>query len=146
YDVACLWAKKVMQELQIPAITVSSTYASNEHFNLHKEIKQRMHYFPETRKRLEMIRAMMAEPNNSSSGDPFADFSRVLPNTEPLNIVIIPKEFQPAAETFDNRYVFVGTSISPRHEAPDFPFDRLNTERQLLYISLGSIAIPQPEF
>jgi MGT family glycosyltransferase len=37
YDVACMWAKKVIQELQIPAITTCATYTSNEHFNIHEE-------------------------------------------------------------------------------------------------------------
>ena len=72
----------------------------------------------------------------------FSAFSRV----EPLNIIFMPREFQPAAETFDDRYLFVGPSILPRHEAPDFPFDRLSGEQPLLYISLGSIFTNQPEF
>jgi hypothetical protein len=33
-----------------------------------------------------------------------------------------------------------------RHEAPDFPFDRLSGEQPLLYISLGSIFTNQPDF
>lgn len=142
YDFMCMWAKQVVQELQVPAITTRATYVSNEHFNLNDEMKRSMHYFPEMRKRMEMMRAMMVEQDKSST-DLFAD---MLQNVESLNIVIIPKEFQPAAETFDGRYVFVGSSISPRHEAPDFPFNQLDTERPLLYISLGSVAFPQPEF
>lgn len=145
YDFMCAWAKIVAQELQVPAITTRATYASNDHFNLQDEMKQRMHDFPGMRKRMEMMRTMMAEQGKSSA-DPFADFSSIWQDAESLNIVIMPKEFQPAAETFDDRYVFVGSSISPRHEAPDFPFDQLDTDRPLLYISLGSVAFPQPEF
>lgn len=145
YGFVCLWAKQIIQELQVPAVTTRATYASNEYFDLHNEMKQSIHYFPERLKQMEMMRTMMADQNKSSA-DPFDDFSSILQNAESLNIICLPKEFQPAAETFDERYVFIGSSISPRYEAPDFPFDQLNTERQLLYISLGTMAISQPEF
>ncbi len=57
--------------------------------------------------------------------------------TEPLNICFIPRSFQPDGETFDDRYLFVGPSLLPRHEAASFPLDQL-TGKQVLYISLGT--------
>lgn len=56
---------------------------------------------------------------------------------EPLNISFLPRSFQPDGETLDDRYVFVGPSLLPRHEAISFPFDQLKT-KQILYISLGT--------
>ena len=87
----------------------------------------------------------MVEQGGSST-NPLADIFSVFSRAEQLNIIFIPKEFQPAAETFDDRYLLVGPSILPRHEAPDFPFDQLGSDRPLLYISLGSIFTNQPEF
>ena len=58
-------------------------------------------------------------------------------SAEPLNICFIPRSFQPDGETFDDRYVFVGPSLLPRHEAVTFPLDQL-TGKQVLYISLGT--------
>ncbi len=65
---------------------------------------------------------------------------------EKFNIVFIPKELQPENETFDDSYLFVGPSIAPRRDASDFPFEQLNPELPLLYISLGSIFTNQTEF
>jgi len=100
---------------------------------------------PAAREMMERMSARMAEQGESST-NPLADLFSVFSHAEQLNIIFIPKEFQPAVETFDDRYLFVGPSILPRHEAPDFPFDQLSSERPLLYISLGSIFTNQPEF
>ncbi|HZR41020.1 MAG TPA: nucleotide disphospho-sugar-binding domain-containing protein, partial [Ktedonobacteraceae bacterium] len=61
-------------------------------------------------------------------------------------IVFLPKLFQPRAETFDHRYLFVGPCLAPRQEASSFPWNRLRSEQPLLYISLGTVANNQPEF
>ena len=81
-----------------------------------------------------------------SSTNPLADLFSLFSGVEQLNIIFIPKEFQPAAETFDDRYLFVGPSILPRYEAPNFPLDQLNSDWPLLYISLGTVANNQLEF
>jgi MGT family glycosyltransferase len=142
----CLWAKNVSQELKVPSITIRASFAANEHFNILSLVMQKMmQQFPGMRERPEMMKAMMAGQGGAFT-NPFADFSNLFRNEEQLNIVIMPKEFQPAAETFDDRYVFVGSSILPRREATDFPFDQLKTDQPLLYISLGSVAVPQLEF
>jgi UDP:flavonoid glycosyltransferase YjiC (YdhE family) len=57
---------------------------------------------------------------------------------EPLNLVFLPKAFQPAGDTFDERYLFVGPSTLPRRQATDVPLGHLSTTRPLLYISLGT--------
>src|SRR5437763_14352432 len=94
---------------------------------------------------MERMRARMAAQGESSP-NPLADLFSLFSRAEQLNIIFIPKAFQPAAETFDARYLFVGPSILPRYEAPNFPFDQLSSDRPLLYISLGSIFTNQPEF
>jgi MGT family glycosyltransferase len=145
YDFMCVWAKTIIDELQVPAIAFRATYASNDHFNLMEHIRASMQNRPGAREMMERMRAYMeaqgAEMANRLTSI-FSAFSRV----EQLNIIFMPREFQPAAETFDERYLFVGPSLLPRHEAPDFPLDRLSGEQPLLYISLGSIFTNQPEF
>jgi MGT family glycosyltransferase len=64
----------------------------------------------------------------------------------PLNIVFLPREFQPAGNTFDERYLFVGPAILPRNEATDSPLDQLDPHRPLLYVSLGTIFNNNPAF
>jgi MGT family glycosyltransferase len=94
---------------------------------------------------MERMRAHM-EAQGGEMAKRMASIFRAFSRVEQLNIVFIPREFQPAADTFDDRYLFVGPSILLRHEALDFPFDRLNSEQPLLYISLGSIFTNQLEF
>ena len=145
YDFMCFWARTVIDELHVPAVATRATYASNEHFNMMDQMRERMQNMPAAREMMERMRARMAEQGGSST-NPLADIFSVFSRAEQLNIIFIPKEFQPAAETFDDRYLLVGPSILPRHEAPDFPFDQLSSDRPLLYISLGSIFTNQPEF
>ena len=54
-----------------------------------------------------------------------------------LNIVFTSKDYQPYANSFDERYQFVGSSILPRSHIPDFPFETLD-EQPIIYISLGT--------
>jgi MGT family glycosyltransferase len=145
YDFMCAWAKTIIDELQVPAIAVRATYASNEHFNLMEHMRASMQNRPGAREMMERMRAYM-EAQGAGMASAFASIFSAFSRVEQLNIIFMPKEFQPAADTFDDRYLFVGPSILPRHEAPDFPFDRLSAERPLLYISLGSIFTNQPDF
>jgi MGT family glycosyltransferase len=59
-----------------------------------------------------------------------------------LNIVFVPPEFQPAADTFDDRYRFVGPSPSFREDERGWsqPADRV------LYVSLGTAFNDRPHF
>ncbi|HEY9706744.1 MAG TPA: macrolide family glycosyltransferase, partial [Oculatellaceae cyanobacterium] len=65
------------------------------------------------------------------------ELSDLLLHDELLNIVSMLRAFQPSGDTFDERFVFVGPSISRRAETNDFPLDRLG-EQPVLYISLGT--------
>jgi MGT family glycosyltransferase len=54
-----------------------------------------------------------------------------------LNLVYTSRYFQPCADTFDERFQFVGPSIAPRDEPP-FPWERIG-KGPLVYVSLGTI-------
>jgi MGT family glycosyltransferase len=64
---------------------------------------------------------------------------------EALNIVTLPRAFQPDADALDERYVFVDPSISLRGDASGFPLDRL-ADSPTLYVSLGTVFNANPEF
>jgi len=64
---------------------------------------------------------------------------------EALNIVTLPRAFQPDADALDERYVFVGPSISPRSDVSAFSPDRL-ASNPTLYVSLGTVFNANPEF
>ena len=60
-------------------------------------------------------------------------------NHQDLNIVFTSRYFQPDAEDFDERFVFVGPSIASRDEEIDFPLDfPAQCTGPLVYISLGT--------
>lgn len=63
---------------------------------------------------------------------------------EELNLVFVPREFQPAAESFDERFHFLGPSMGRREQAEDWsPPD---PGAPLLYVSLGTVLDAHPDF
>jgi MGT family glycosyltransferase len=59
-----------------------------------------------------------------------------------LNIVFIPREFQPAADTFDDRFRFVGPSPAAREDDPGWA----PPEGPVLFVSLGTAFNDRPAF
>jgi len=145
YDFMCTWARVIIEALHVPAIAMRATYASNEHFDLIARMRDSLQNRPEGQAFLERMKAFQ-EAQDGSSANPLSAMFNVFSYVEQLNIIFMPKLFQPMAETFDDRYVFVGPSILPRYQTTSFPFDQLNNDLPLLYISLGSVANNQPEF
>ncbi len=145
YGSSCVWAQIAVQVLKMPAVTLHQSYVMNKHFNLFSAA----HLLNEDRSMMEelrtKVRAGMAELCAAYHIPPL-DLSSLFLHAEPLNIVFLPKLFQPRAETFDNRYLFVGPCLAPRQEASSFSWNWLHSEQPLLYISLGTVANNQPEF
>lgn len=146
YDHMCLWGRVLAELLGLPAVTFRPSYALNEHSPLARRISS-------------IFQEQLPPPAVEAMND-FQDLSRQLQDRyglaplhltdlfthgEALNIVALPREFQPDSDTFDERYVFVGPSISPRGDASGFPLDRLS-RRPTLYISLGTVFNANPEF
>lgn len=143
YEPMSVWSRIVVRALQLPAISLYPSYAMNEHFNLFSMMAQQQSQMGAYWKAMmEQMSKGIAELCEAYHVAPFD--MRSLQMDAELAIVFIPRAFQPASETFDERYVFVGPSISPRPEESHFPFDQLRTD--LLYISLGTVFNNQPEF
>ncbi|QBD74628.1 glycosyl transferase [Ktedonosporobacter rubrisoli] len=139
HDPMVLWSRIVIQLLQVPAISLRPTYAMNEHFNMASMLESRPnHHLPGMKEVVEKTNEVLAEICASYHVPPVS-FMEEMMYAEPLNIVFLPKAFQPEAQTFDERFLFVGPSIAPRRQASDFPLDQLNYDRPLLYVSLGTI-------
>ncbi len=145
YDFMCAWAQSIIAELHVPAISTRATYASNEHFQLFRQMRENMAKNPAMRQMLEQMQKSMGDQTGTAV-HPMAHFAEIFSRVETLNIVFLPREFQPAGETFDERFLFVGPSILPRYQATPFPFDQLKQEVPLLYISLGSMLSNQLAF
>ncbi|WNG41601.1 glycosyl transferase [Archangium violaceum] len=142
YDPMCLWARMIGQLLRIPAITFRPTMAINPQAGPFAAfLRSRVSAFPGV---FEQAAKELGELTREY-GLPPTDLMGMLGQVEPLNLVCVPRSFQPGGDTFDERFVFVGPSIRPRGDAGDFPFAHL-AEGPTLYISLGTIFNNWPEF
>ena len=62
-----------------------------------------------------------------------------------LNIVYTSRQFQPCADSFDDRYLFIGPSIGSRTETGGVPWDEA-PETDVIYVSLGTLFNAEPAF
>ena len=146
YDPFCPWGRALAGILGLPAVAFVPSYAMTEHFPLVR--------------RLSSIFEEETSPEAEEAKSDFRDISRQLHDryglvpprlidtfiaAEALNVITLPRPFQPDADALDERYVFVGPSISPRSDASGFPLERL-ADNPTLYVSLGTVFNTNPEF
>lgn len=137
YDVSTFAAGRVLaRKWNRPAIELFATFASNEHYSLTREIGA--------------LYEGQIDPHHPALVDFFVKQARLLRDNglehvgleefnaaaDDANIVFLPRPFQPAAGTFDDRFAFVGACIGNRAPEPDWqpPADG----RPVLLVSLGS--------
>lgn len=146
YDPMCLWGHAIAQVLRLPAVTFSSSFAINEHSPLLRQFSS-VFKLPSPGLMRGLIQLLWASERlhrryNIPRFTPASMFAAV----EDLNIIPLSRAFQPDADAFDDRFVFIGPSITPRHEPLDLPLDQVGA-RPLLYISLGTTPVnKQPAF
>lgn len=145
YDPMHLWARTIAQALRVPGILSRPMFVANEHFNPLKEHLNLLNGqvtlpTPVPAPVMERIQAEINEVRIQYGLAPF-DMRDFYMYTGPLNIVYVPRIFQPAGETFDERFVFVGPSLLQHSETLTHPQDATG-----LYISLGTVFNNQPEF
>jgi MGT family glycosyltransferase len=139
YDNLCFWGRIVARKLGVPAIRLHPSYAMNE-----QSMGMLMRTFgaqggPFGGGFQEGLERLFRE-----SGMPEAS-PREIFSPEPLNVIFMPRAFQPAGETFDERFLFVGPAIAPRGNPGGFPLDQLD-QAPLLYISLGTFFNDRADF
>ncbi len=144
YDRMFMPAAFVSQILHLPAVQLFPTYAINEHFfgQFAGQFMRGSQFSQELLAPLNEDLARLCE----SYKLPRYTVQELFARTENLNIVFLPRAFQPAGETFDERFVFVGPSLqAQRYYSGDFPLERLDKHPQL-YISLGTAFNNQVDF
>ncbi|MFC4562178.1 macrolide family glycosyltransferase [Nocardiopsis mangrovi] len=147
--VTALEERFTAERLGLPGIALHSTHAGHENMSL-----------------LDMLPGAPDAVPGGSAGFP-ADMQEIVPLMQrmseqlaadlgvkrvspmegapaPLNIVFIPREFQFAGDTFDERFHFVGPSIGIRDT--DDSWQAPEPGRPLLFISLGTAFNNQPDF
>src|SRR5437763_1199256 len=154
YDAWCLWGRLVARILHLPAIRCQPTFVMNE------QLGQTFWTMLEQADRLAMPRVSPAGPSEfeqqvnfaaaleelrSTYNVPVIDLKSFFDHAEALNLVPIPRAFQPGGQTFDDRFQFVGPSLLPHDEGTDFLLDRLK-KQPTLYISLGTVCNDETAF
>ncbi|SHG81441.1 macrolide family glycosyltransferase [Streptoalloteichus hindustanus] len=132
YDATNWPARVVAEKLGIPAVRTVPNLASNGTFSLRSAM---MDGIPEDHPALVAL-AEDAARFAAEHGVPFgtADMMDV---PEKLNLVFLPREFQIAGDSFDERFRFVGPMLGDRERQE--PWTPRDPERPVLFVSLGSV-------
>ncbi len=140
HDTMCPWGKHLAKITNIPAINTFTTIALEPDgfiltagfvlalaFNIVKNIPNMI--------KVRRIKKII-ESNYNIKVNSLMD---IVLNKEEINLVYTSKEFQPKSEKLMKNYKFVGPSSMYREEnIPKLKLNR-NTERPLLFISMGTI-------
>lgn len=134
------WPGRVVaQQLDLPAVRLIPNFASNEEFSLFEAIAQG---HGDENPILTQLTSSCAEFSAEHGVE--LDPANVLDATEDLNLVFIPRQFQPAGDTFDERFQFIGPSVGNREGAE--AWSPADPEAPQLFISLGTVFNDRPEF
>lgn len=131
-------------KLGLPHVALVPNLASNEQFSLRDEMGSQWKgsfdpYHPVLLGFTEQMQEFAAE-----HGVELSTAGMMNADPAPLNLVFIPKEFQMAAETFDERFAFVGPSVGGRESREQW--EPAEADRPVLFISLGTVFHDRPEF
>ena len=140
-DTLCVWGNLIQQVLQLPAVTLCSTFALGP--KVMGELRRSDAPQPPLREFVAGLPALLqyfrvGRRINRHYGVRTPGLADFFINRQALNLVFTSRDFQPCVESFDPSYRFTGPSVAPRTESVDFPLDRLEG-RPVVYISLGTI-------
>lgn len=136
-DSVAYWGKLIAQKLKIPFISSTTTFAFNSKSSsimktTFREMVKMIFDFPKTKKILAPLR---------DKGYPAENILSIVQNDNETNtIVYTSKEFQPCADSFSDKYSFVGPSLREAREVIE------KTRKKLIYISLGTVDNRYPNF
>ena len=136
-DSVCFWGKLFARKLGIPYVCSTTTFAFNQYSaRLMKagvgEMLRSFLGMPRIGRKMALLR---------QHGYPVEKVTDLLQNDNETNTVVYTsRAFQPMAETFSERYAFVGPSVPERNE-PLPP-----KTRPLVYVSLGTVMHDRKRF
>lgn len=136
-DSVCFWGKLNAWKYQVPMVVSTSTFAFNQMSSRYmksslKEMADLLFGMPRVSRELKKL-----EPYGFHVK---SVFSLIQNDNDTDTVVYTSQKFQPCAESFSEHYAFVGPSVFsdvlPEKE----------TERPLVYISLGTVINDRPDF
>lgn len=141
YDEAAFQAGRVLRALwKLPAVHLAPSVISNAHYSYFERIFALAPEFHLT----DPVEEITAFLDGYGLADRIGEFLWTKREPDELTIVFVPREFQPAHETFDERFVFIGPSLGDRAFLDDWqpPADG----HPVVLISLGTVNNLHPDF
>ena len=129
-DSMAVWGKAVALKLGIPFVSSTTTFAFNRHSAqiMKQSIGQlfgMLFSMPKINKDIKRLQ---------DKGYPVKSVLDIIQNDENTHTVVYTSpQFQPCADTFNEKYAFVGPSIRPVTE------EITKTKEKLIYISMGTV-------
>jgi MGT family glycosyltransferase len=142
YDTMAPLGPLLADKLGVPAVATVPSMASNEHFGIASMLSEDQR--KELAERFAAIVEAQLEFRRANGLPEKASPSLLMGMPARLNLVFVPREFQVAGDTFDDRFRFLGPSLGSRAQAGDWqpPADG----SPVLFISLGTAFNDRPEF
>jgi MGT family glycosyltransferase len=142
YDTT-LWApgRLLARKHGLPAVQLSATVASNEHFSLTKENQAFGEAVDPAHPAIARFVTRLGE-HLAAHGLGALTLEEFFTGGDEFTLVFLPRAFQPAGETFDERFAFVGPSAGPATSSWQPPSDG----RPVVLITLGTTVNDRPEF
>jgi MGT family glycosyltransferase len=138
YDPMCFSGRFIAEVLQLPAVMTRPTFVPHE---------QTRRFFQTSAIDPRDAQLFQSLLEQLCARYPIRSFELkdIFLHKAALNIVTMPRSFQPDGASFGSDCLFVGPSIGPRCEAADFPFDQLG-QQPIIYVTLGTVYNKDPDF
>lgn len=138
-DAIAIAGRLVANTLNVPRIMLFTSFASNDKFSLCRHWP----VYPDTnpaRAKAKALATELAAKYNS----PVYDIYSIFEEAGDLNVVTQPASFHPAAETFNDSFVFAGPQVMERTHSGNW--EAPEGDAPLMYTSLGTLFNAWPEF
>lgn len=129
-DSMAAWGKAVALKLGIPFVSSTTTFAFNQESAkiMKQSFRELLAFFAAMPKINKDVRRLQA------TGYPVKSVLDLIQNDQNTHtIVYTSPEFQPCAESFSDKYAFVGPSVRPAREQVT------KTHEKLVYVSMGTV-------
>ena len=129
-DSMAAWGKAVALKLGIPFVSSTTTFAFNQESAkiMKQSFRELLAFFAAMPKINRDVRRLQA------TGYPVKSVLDLIQNDQNTHtIVYTSPEFQPCAESFSDKYAFVGPSVRPAREQVT------KTHEKLVYVSMGTV-------
>ncbi|MCR5703207.1 MAG: glucosyltransferase [Eubacterium sp.] len=129
-DSVAFWGKLTAMKYNLPYVSSTTTFAFNKQSSKYMkhgigELCKMLFSMPKINRHLKVLR---------KHGYPVKNILEIVSNDNETNtIVYTSKDFQPCAETFSEKYCFIGPSIRPVENSIE------KTRELTIYISMGTV-------